>query len=395
MITYKDGRELVREHVEVLSTEKLATARCEGRVLAADVESRISSPPFNKAAMDGFAVRADDVEGLPADLSLVGESFAGGWPDFEVGRGECARITTGAPVPEGADMVVMVEHTTELSENRIRMEKLSGANICAEGEDIRQGQVVLRSGDLLTPMRVGLAASAGYSALEVYRRPTVALLCTGTEVVEAHKQPGRGQIFNSNGPMLTALLEPMSEELHYLGLAGDRPEELKDELREALKCDFVVATGGVSMGEYDLVPDTLEELGVETIFHRWSVKPGKPLLLGKHGGTSVFGLPGNPQTCFLAFHVLLRAALGLAAGRTDMPPCFRTGLLTKPVSDKSRRKSFKPCRLEVRDSTNYLEPVSYKGSGDIAHPSAANAYFTIPQGTGDVDEGKQVEFFEV
>jgi len=395
MITHEDALELIRRYVRVLGTEEVETARCAGRTLAADVISRLASPPFDKAAMDGFAVRARDVAKLPAELLLVGESFAGGWPGFEVGPAQCARITTGAPVPEGADMVVMVEHTSELAGGRVRVEKLSGRNICDKGEDLREGQVVLRAGQVLTPLDVGVAASAGYDRLGVYQRPSVALLCTGAEVVEAPAPVGAGQIYNSNAPMLTALLAPLSSRFQYLGIVGDTEAELTAAVRKGLGCDLLVITGGVSMGQYDLVPGVLEGAGVEIHFHNCAIKPGRPVVFGTRGASCVVGLPGNPQSGFVVFHVLLRAVLARMAGAEELLPPCKTGRVSEAFRNKPDRKSFKPCRIEVRDGVNFIVPVAHQGSADIMGASGGSAFFVVPRGVERVEEGQIMEFFEV
>ncbi|MGD2175914.1 MAG: hypothetical protein PVJ27_10965, partial [Candidatus Brocadiaceae bacterium] len=217
MIDYEEALKLVLSECEPCSAEDVDTASACGRVLAQDVEARISSPPFNKAAMDGYAVRAEDVRELPAELEVVGEVFAGKPPGATVGPRQAAVITTGAPVPGEADTVVMVEHTEKLPGSRVRVLKLSGSNICSEGEDVRAGDTVLREGQELTPLRIGIAAAAGYARLRVHRRPSGALLCTGTEVVEPGEEPAGGQIFNANGPMLGALMRPACRSFEYLG----------------------------------------------------------------------------------------------------------------------------------------------------------------------------------
>jgi molybdopterin molybdotransferase len=211
----------VLAHAEPLGTETVPLSGAAGRVLALDVTARISSPPFDKSAMDGYAVRAEDVRMLPAELEVIGQAFAGEPAGLKVGPGQACVITTGAPVPPGADTVAMVEHTEQPAERRVRILKLTGANICREAEDVRAGEVVLRAGQVMTPLRVGVAAMAGWPELKVGRLPAAALLCTGTEVAEPGAEPGPGRIFNSNGPMLASLLAPLCRRIDYLGIVAD------------------------------------------------------------------------------------------------------------------------------------------------------------------------------
>ena len=395
MIPYHDAVSSVKENVPVRDTEEVEVADAAGRTLAVDVISRISSPPFDKAAMDGFAVREEDVQELPAELTLVEETFAGQWPTREVESGECARITTGAPVPPGADMVVMVEHTEELPDGRVRVDRLSGGNICLEGEDVKGGEVVLTAGERLNPMHLGVAGGAGHDRLTVYSRPSIAVLCTGEEVREPGEDVEKGQIYNANGPILRSLLRPRADVLNYLGIVGDDREELKQKVALGLDSDILVMSGGVSAGEYDLVPDALEELGVEILFHKWKVKPGKPALFGRRDETCVFALPGNPQSVFVSFHLLIRPALAAMEGITEGVPEFRTGRLAEALKNKPGRRAFKPCRIRTEEGTNRVVPISYHGSADIAASADAEAFFTLPEDCERVEAGDLVKYFEV
>jgi molybdopterin molybdotransferase len=394
MITHEEALSLIRQHVGPLGVAEVATARCGGRVLAEDVTARLASPPFDKSAMDGFAVRSEDVQELPAELRLTGESFAGSWPDFEVGPGECARITTGAPVPQGADMVVMVEHTLE-TDGVVRIEKLSGENICAEGEDVTEGQTVLRAGQKLTPLPVGAAAAAGYGKLRVYRRPTSAVICTGTEVVEPPRPVGKGQIYNSNGYILSSLMAPVSSDYEYMGVVGDDEARLSEVIGKGLERDLLVLTGGVSMGQYDLVPDVLKALGVEVVFHKCAIKPGKPVLFGTRGKTCVFGMPGNPFSCFAVFHMLMRAALARMDGLDDLPPHYKTGVMSHGFRNRPGRKTFKPCMAETVDGAVRLRLVDSHGSADIVTAGQANALVTVPDDAAEVEAGQVMKYFDV
>ncbi len=395
MIEYERARELVLAEAAGCGTEALPVARAGGRVLAEEIRARISSPPFDKAAMDGYAVRSEDLAGLPAELEVVGEVPAGRFPQFIVGPGQAAGITTGSPVPAGADTVIMVEHTGGLDGGRVRVNRLSGDNICAEGEDVRRGQTVLEAGAVLTPLRVGAAAAAGHPEVRVFRRPSGALLCTGSEVVEPGGEPARAQIFNANGPMLSALMDPLCRELAYLGIAGDKEGRLAALVQRGLEADVLVITGGVSVGPYDLVPRVLEEAGVRTVFHKVAIKPGKPTFFGRTEGTLVFGMPGNPQSCFVLFKMLVEPALAALGGMLDLPPHFEEGLAAETFRNNPERMNVMPCAIERGGGAPVIRRVPYHGSADIIGPGGADGFFLVPRGTECVNEGDRLRFFEI
>lgn len=393
MVEYADAREAVLAECAPRRTERRAPGEARGYVLAEDVVAQISSPPFPKSAMDGYAVRSEDVRQLPADLDVIGEVAAGQFPDFTVGPGQAAVIATGAPVPDGADTVVMVEHTETPAEGRVRVQRLRGANICPEGEDIREGQTVLKAGRVLTPFRIGVAASAGYDRVSVYSRPDCALLCTGNEVVEAGDTPGKGQIFNSNGPMLSSVLRPLAGDYDYLGIAGDDEAELARLIRRGLEGDVLVVTGGVSVGPYDLVPRILKEAGVRRVFHKVAIKPGKPTYFGVADGTLVFGMPGNPQSGFVIFKLLVEGALAVLAGVQDPPPHLETGVSAEGFANRPARMNVKPCTVDRSQAPPALRRCSYHGSADIVGPGEADGYLLVPRGTERVEEGQGLRFF--
>ena len=395
MISHEEARRLLAERTPRLGAEEVPAALCAGRTLAEDVVARLASPPFDKSAMDGYAVRAEDVADLPAELTLVGASYAGSRPDFAVGPGQCAEIATGAPVPAGADAVVMVEHTARVGEDKVRVERLSGPNICKRGEDLDEGETVLRTGETLTAVGVGLAASAGYARLRVSRRPCVAILCTGTEVVEPGAEVPEGRIYNSNGPMMRALLGPLASRCEYLGIVGDEPAELGSALERGFESDLLIVTGGVSVGPYDLVPRKLTELGMETVFHNCAIKPGKPVLFGLRGKQCVFGLPGNPFSCFVMFHILLRTAIGRMQGAKRLPPRYGSAAVCEGFRNKGDRKTFRPCRVETAEGRAMARVVATSGSADIRRATAANALLVVPQGVKQVETGNILEYIEV
>ncbi len=394
MICYEDALELVEDVVEPLGAREVEVHRAAGRVLARDIVSRRSSPPFDKAAMDGYAVRRQDVEPPPAELDVVGTSFAGEPPEARVEAGQCVQITTGAPVPDGADMVVMKEHVEHPAEDRVKVLRLTGANICPAGEDIREGETVLQAGEPVTPARAAVAASAGHAALEVYRQPSAAVVCTGSEVVEPGEPIGPGQIYNSNGALMRSLLAPWCRQVGYPGSVGDDEDELQRRLERGMEGDLLVVTGGVSVGEYDLVPDALGRLGVETLFHGWYVKPGKPLLFGRREDTLVFGLPGNPLSSCVVFYALIRPALSpMKAGPGPLGPA--TGVSASPLRLKRGRLRFWPCSVDERDGQMRVRRLDINGSADIAGASRADGLMVIPGDVTEMAEGERVKFLRI
>jgi len=395
MIEYDEALRLVLKHAEARGTESVSVASAVGRVLARDVVARISSPPFNRAAMDGYAVRAQDVAELPAELEVVGQAFAGCPANLTIGPGQACVITTGAPVPPGADTVVMVEHTEQAAAGRVRVLRLTGSNIAPEAEDVRAGDVVLRAGLTMTPLRVGVAAAAGYPEVTVYRRPSAALLCTGTEIVEPGQEPGPGRIYNANGPMLCSLLEPLCPGLEYLGIVADDEAELEARVRRGLKADLLVISGGVSMGQYDLVPAVLARCGVRQVFHKVAVKPGKPVFFGTCGSTLVLGMPGNPQSCFVIFKMLAEPALAAMAGRTELPPFLEEGTIAEGFKNKGERMNVVPCRIERSAAGPLLRRQPCHGSADLVGPAQADGYFIVPRGVERVAQGDRLRFFAI
>jgi len=314
MVPVDEALEIVLRETRALPTEEIALDDAPGRVLAEDVRSDTDMPPFDRSAMDGYAVRAADVASVPARLTVTGEVAAGAWPDRDLGPGEAIRIMTGAPVPGGATAVQQVEKTRALEDGR-RVEILAsvgeGANIALRGCEVREGDLVLDRGGVLGPAAVAVLASTGHARVRVSRSPRVAVLVTGDEIVDVTESPGPGQIRNSNGPAVAAQARLGGAQVRVLGVAPDREEETVAAVRDGLSAepDVLVVSGGVSAGDYDLVEPALEQLGVELLFTKVAIKPGAPLVFGRRKGTLVFGLPGNPVSAQVTFDVLVRAAL--------------------------------------------------------------------------------------
>jgi molybdopterin molybdotransferase len=396
VIPVDEALEIVLRETPSLPTEEVSLEEALGRVLAEDVCSDADMPPFDRAAMDGYAVRAADVAAVPATLTVTGEVAAGAWPDRELGPGEAIRIMTGAPVPGGATAVQQVEKTRALEGGR-RVEILAsvgeGANVAPRGCEVRAGALVLERGRFIGPAVTAVLASTGHARVPVARRPRVAVLVTGDEIVDVTAVPGPGQIRNSNGPAVAAQIRLAGAEAHLLGVAPDREDETVAAVREGLSAepDVLAISGGVSAGDYDLVEPALEQLGVELLFTKVAIKPGAPLVFGRRKNTLVFGLPGNPVSAQVTFDVFVRAALlRMQGARAVSRPWVEVELLA-PVKNRSGRKAHVPVRVRFEGGRLVARPVPSMGSGDLVAHAQANALVALDAGRTLAEAGERAE----
>ncbi|MBI4885969.1 MAG: molybdopterin molybdotransferase MoeA [Acidobacteria bacterium] len=391
-IALEEAKALVDAAVRPIDrTERVRLAGASGRVLAEAVVAAADVPPFARAAMDGYAVRAGDTTGAtrerPRALTRVGTVFTGQVAERGVGPGECLEIATGAPMPEGADAVVIVEETDGEASGRVQVFSpvSAGQHIGPQGADIRRGQQVLEAGTLLTPSRVGALAALGCAGVQVYARPRVALLSTGNELVEPGEPLGPGQIYDINRFTMAAVVAEHGGEPAPRRTAADTLEDLTRAIDECLQDDLIVFSGGSSVGERDLVLDVLTARG-ELIFHGIALKPGKPTAFGRVGGRLFFGMPGYPASCLSNAYLLLVPVLRRMA---RLPPlAIRSVRL--PLS---RRIASAPGRHQiytVRIADGAAVP-AFKASGDITSMSQADGYIEIPADAETVEQGTIVE----
>jgi molybdopterin molybdotransferase len=382
-------------------TTVVPTGEALGLVLADDVASDVDSPPHDKALVDGYAVRAADVVDGRAELTVLEEVTAGAVPTRAVTPGHATRIMTGAPLPDGADSVVMVEQTTSSTDDgqqRVRLEMpkfTSGQNIMRRAASMAHGDVVLRAGARLRAIESGVLAEVGRAAVKVVARPSLAVLSTGNELVPSVRRPGPGQIRNSNGPLLVAAAQMAGATAHDLGIAIDDAAELRQAIARGLGHDVLLISGGVSAGVLDLVPSVLADLGVEQVFHKVNLKPGKPVWFGVRSGhersTLVFGLPGNPVSSFVCFELFVRPALGKLAGRNDADLHEFDAPLAAPFNQRSDRPTYHPARLQIDDAgQSTVEPLRWQGSGDLRTLVGANALAYFPPGAHQFETGQIV-----
>jgi molybdopterin molybdotransferase len=362
-----------------------------GLVLAEDVASDLDMPPFDKALMDGYAVRAADVRG-EATLTVVEEVTAGRVATKAVEAGQATQIMTGTALPRGADAVVQVERTTRLDGNRVRLADLPrpGQNVMPRAKEMRKGETVLTAGTVLRPQELGLLAAVGRTSTRVYRRPAVAVLSTGDEVVEPSGTPGPGQIRNSNATLLAAQVARARAAPRYLGIARDTLDSLRPLVADGLTADVFLLSGGVSAGTLDLVPQVLHEAGVTPVFHKVAMKPGKPLFFGTKGGTLVFGLPGNPVSGLVGFELFVRPALRVLMGRADPGPTLFRARLGTVWDLKADRPTYHPARLVWTAGGWEATPSPWLGSADLRAVTQANAFIVFPEGTQHYDAGTAV-----
>jgi molybdopterin molybdotransferase len=346
MLSVPEAQSLVLAKAQVLSAASaLISPELLGQILAEDVVSDIDMPPFDKSLMDGFAVRSADLPEGKALLTIIEEVTAGQTPQHQLKACQAAKIMTGAPIPAGADAVVMIERTKSDANGRVEIQDKSprpGQNIMPRGREMRKGEVVLSAGTALRPQEFGTIAAVGKTTIAVIPRPRVAILCTGDEIVDASQQPEPGQIRNGNGPMLQAQVARAGAVPSYLGIARDRVEELRTRIREGLRSDMLVLSGGVSAGKLDLVPGVLQELGVQAHFHKVEMKPGKPVFFGTWDRTLVFGLPGNPVSALVCFELFVRPAIRLLAGHKKSGPFFVEATLAEDFTYKTDRPTYYP-----------------------------------------------------
>jgi molybdopterin molybdotransferase len=384
MLSVAEAQAIVVQHARPLPPQALPlTPAVLGLVLAEDVVSDLDMPPYDKALMDGFAVRSSDLPAGRAMLTVIEEVTAGRTPQRTVGTGQATRIMTGAPLPAGADAVVMNERTQLLDGQRVQIDDnppRPGQNILFQGREMRRGDVVLAAGAVLRPQELGLLATVGRALVRVYPSPRVAVLATGDELVDAAQTPGPGQIRNGNGPMLLAQVARAGGLPCSLGIAPDRLDRLRALVAEGLQMPVLVLSGGVSAGKLDLVPGVLQELGVLAHFHKVAMKPGKPVFFGTRGETLVFGLPGNPVSALVCFELFVRPALRRLLGHVDPGPRQVQATLAENYVYRTDRPTYHPAWLEVGDKGWRVRPVPWFGSPDLRAVTQSNALLFFPAG---------------
>ncbi len=400
MISVAEAIQIVKEQTSPLQPEAVPLSNALGRYLAEDIIADSDLPPFNRAQMDGYAVRAAETQeatpDMPSRLRIVGESAAGrGWHK-EMNTGEAVRIMTGAPVPRGADSVQQVELTRGVDGSGV-VEILhaveTGRSIVTRGSEIKAGERVLRSGEQINAAMTAVLASFGYAEVKVGRRPQAAVLATGTELVEVNQKPGQDQIRDSNTYSLGAYATQAGAFVEGLPLAGDDIEVLKEQIERASKSsNVVVASGGVSMGVYDFTKAALKELKAEIFFERVALRPGKPTVFARlPNGTFVFGLPGNPVSVSVTFNLFARTALLAMQGANEPSLEEQYAVLERNVKGSHDRESYLPALLKTdREGHLIAEPLKWGGSSDFVAFARSNGLIKVPTGAKTLEIGSTV-----
>jgi len=410
VLTFEDARCVVEQQAALIRASRLPANKTEsvdllaaaGRALFECVTADRDLPPFPRSTRDGYALRSADLSQLPATLEVIGEIKAGEGLDripASIGAGQTVAIMTGAPVPAGADAVVMVEYTT-LREKRVEVVRsvAPGENVVPRGAEARHGSVLVDRGERLNQAAIALAASVGKSRLQVFKRPRVAVLTTGDEIVGVDATPGPTQIRNSNSYSLAVQIRRAGGEPVLLPVAPDELTVLRRLIEEGLQSDLLILTGGVSMGRYDLVEQALSELGAEFFFTGAKIQPGRPVVFGNCGvtpGTYFFGLPGNPVSTMVTFELFARPMIEALAGQREHKLRFLHVRLKAEIRVKTGLTRFLPAILSGEFENSEVELVAWQGSGDIAATARANCYVVIPADREHIPAGEWVAVMKI
>jgi len=397
-IDYEEALKIVLSQEVRNSYEKVSIFNALHRVLAEDVAAEEDNPPAPVSAMDGYAVKHESLTDVPLRLRVVGEVPAGVVPEVEVGRGEAVRTFTGSLIPKGADTVVPFEYTEEEAGEGVLIKRSfsKGANVREKGEDYKRGDVILKKGTFITPVEMGILASLNRAFVKVSLKPKVGIITTGSEILEpGEEKTNLSQIRNSNAYTLYGLVKEAGGEPLYFGVVGDDREKTKEIFSRALEvCDIVLTSGGISMGNYDFIKEVLPELGVETLFYKVKVKPGKPVFFGKKGKKFVFALPGFPVSTVVSFNNLVYPFIRKILGAEDIFRKKVKGILLKDFKrKKADRLEFARCKFvyDLEEGKFKVTPLRRQGSGLLSAMRGNTALMVVPIGIKEIPAGKEVD----
>lgn len=396
MITVEEALDQILSHIQPLGFEKVSLLEALGRVIAEDIYADRDIPPLDNSGMDGYAVRSEDLQNASSDhpvrLEVIEDLPAGFLSKKKVQKGQAIRIMTGAPIPKGADTVVPVEDTKQDDQFVLIHTILPrDENIRKAGEDVKKGERVISRGDLIRPSEVGMLASVRRSFVSVFQRPLVAILCTGEELVDVDGNMDEVKIVSSNSYTLAAQVKDCGAIPIQLGIARDRKQEIEDRLRHGIRADVLIASAGVSVGDYDFVKDALKDLGMEMIFWKVAMKPGKPLAFGKIQGKPVFGLPGNPVSSMVSFEQFVRPSLLKMMGHRQLFRPVIEAVLKEDIQKKPGRRHFIRASVSFERDHYAVRVTGAQGSGILRSMVRANGLIVIPEDREKVKAGEVVK----
>ncbi len=386
MLPFDDALNIVLNSAHKLDKEVVTLKDSMGRILYDDVNSDIDMPPFDKSAMDGYACKKEDRDKL---LRIIETIPAGYTPQKTVKSGECSKIMTGGVVPKGADCVVMVEHTKSKDEVVTINKKTESPNICYQAEDVKKDDIVLKKGTCITPAEIATLASVGCYQVNVSCQPVIGIIATGSELVEPQIKPSQAQIRNSNSYQLYSQIESAGCKALYFGIVKDTPDAIREVIeKEISKVTIFLLSGGVSMGDFDFVPQVLKEQGFDLLFQKVAIKPGKPTVFGKKDNTYVFGLPGNPVSTFITFELFVKPFCFKLMGGEYKPIKIFGKLKNKIKRKKAKRLAHIPVNLNLKGE---IEQIKYHGSGHTHALISANGFITMAVCVSEIAANEYVQ----
>lgn len=396
MISFEEALDSILSRIQPLGLGKVHLLESLGRIIGEDIYARRDIPPLDNSAMDGYALRCEDIressKDHPVRLKVIEDLPAGLVSKKTIKNGEAIRIMTGAPIPKGADTVIPVEETKKEDGFALIFKVVSlGENVRRSGEDVKKGDRVISKGDMIRPAEVGMLASVGRSSVPVYQKPLVAILCTGDELVDIDENPDESKIISSNSYTLAAQVKECGAVPLQLGIAKDRKEEIEEKLRQGIRADILISSAGVSVGDYDFVKDVMKHLGMEMVFWKVAMRPGAPLAFGMISEKPVFGLPGNPVSSMISFEQFVRPSLLKMMGCRHLFRPVVEAILREEIKKMAGRRYFIRGSVSIEKNQYVVTTTGEQGSGILRSMVRANGLIVIPEDQEIVRAGEKVK----